>query len=120
MDLRCGGVFVQSVPSKITRPLVSCSNPAMQRRTVLFPAPDGPNKIVMELDSAIRTAASTCGPPSNCLSMSAISTKKPYLSVESVHDGKNHERNDQQHGGSRRCRRVVQALHLVIDVYGKR
>src|SRR6516162_5894633 len=116
MDRFCGGTFVQSTPSKTIRPDVRRSRPAMQRRTVVFPAPEGPKRIVTDAPSAMRIDASTCGPPSNCRAMSAISSKEPHLSVESVHDGENHERNDEQHRGSGRCGSVVQRLHLVVDI----
>src|SRR5215471_6927657 len=109
-------MFVQSAPSNTIRPDESRSSPAMHRRTVVFPAPEGPKRMVTEAASSMRIDASTCGPPSNCLAMSAISSKEPHLSVKPVHNGEDHERNDKQHRGSGRCRRVVQGLHLVIDV----
>src|SRR5436309_7152678 len=88
----------------------------MQRRTVVFPAPEGPNRIVLEAPCGIRREAWMCGPPSYVLSMSAISSKEPHLSVETVHDRKNHKGYDEQHSG-RPCRtRVIQLLHLIIDI----
>src|SRR5262245_33404541 len=98
------------------RPEVSVSRPAMQRSTVVLPAPEGPNRMVIDAASEIRTEAWTRGPPLNCLPMSAISSKEPPLSIESINDGKNNERNDQQHRRRQSSRRIVEALHLVVDV----
>src|SRR5215831_12315146 len=109
-------MLAQSWPSKMMRPPVGFSRPAMHRKTVVFPAPEGPKRMVVDGPGGIRRAASTRKPLSNRLSMSAINSKEPYLPIEPVHDGKNHERNDQQ---SRRsyCRlRVIQCLHLIVDI----
>ena len=38
-----GGVFDTSSPSRRTRPAVGASNPAIIRRVVVFPQPDGPS-----------------------------------------------------------------------------
>src|SRR6185369_7787115 len=99
MGLRCGGTFVQSASSKTIRPDVNVSSPAMQRRTVVFPAAEGPNKIVIEDALEIRMEASTRRPPSNCLTMSAVSSKEPPLSIECVNDRKNHAGNNEQQRG---------------------
>src|SRR6516165_4026345 len=102
------------MPSNITRPEVMRSRPAIQRRIVVFPAPEGPNRIVMDAAFVIRTDASMRGPFSNCLTMSAISSKEPHLSIESVHNGKYDERNEEQHDGGRCGGGIVQCLNLII------
>src|SRR5213593_4725069 len=61
-----------------------------------------------------------CGPPSYFLSMSAIRSKEPHLSVQSIYDRQNHKRGNQQHN-RRFCRAgVIQSLHLIVDVDGER
>src|SRR5262245_364919 len=94
---RCGFKSVQSSLSKTTRPELSLSRPAIQRSTVVFPEPEGPNRIVIDASSEIRMEASTRGPPSNCLTISAVSSKEPPLSIESIDDREDDERDNQQH-----------------------
>src|SRR5262245_46239751 len=109
-------MFVQSMPSKMMRPDVSLSRPAIHRKTVLFPAPEGPNRIVVNVASLKRIDASTRAPPLNCLSMSAISSKEPHFPIQRINNRENYERNNQQHGGGDCGRRVVESLDLVINV----
>src|SRR4029453_18540116 len=97
------------------RPELRVSRPAIHRRTVVFPAPDGPKRIVIDAASEIRMDASTRGPPSNCLTMSAVSSKEPPPSIKSINNRKNQKRDDQQERRSRRSGRVIQGLGLVID-----
>src|ERR1700745_731025 len=101
------------------RPALSFSRPAMHRKTVVFPAPDGPKRIVVEAPGGIRSLASIRRPLSNRFSMSAISSKKPYLPVESVNNGKNHERDNEQRGRSDGSLGIIETLHLIVDIYGE-
>src|SRR5439155_20564725 len=48
--------------------------------------------------------------------MSAISSKEPYLSVESVHQGQNHKRCNKQHGGCFRRTGIILPLDLIVDI----
>src|SRR5947207_8457806 len=116
MGRRCGGTLAQSCPSKTILPPLSFSSPAMHRKIVVLPAPDGPKRIVVEGPAEMRSPASTRNPLLNCLSMSAISSKEPHLPVKSVNDGKNHERYDEEDGGSYTRSGIIQRLYLIVDV----
>src|SRR3989442_6222188 len=95
MGLFCGGTPAQSWPSNTIRPALNFSRPAMHRRTVVLPAPEGPKRMVVDDPGGIRSPASTRN-PLNCFSMSAISSKEPHLPVESVYDREHHKSNAKQ------------------------
>src|SRR5207249_956586 len=102
----------------MTFPEVNLSRPEMHRRTVVLPEPDGPKRMVIEALSGTRRLASTLAPPWNFFSMSAVSSKEPYLSVESVHRAEDDERNGEKRGRCRSGGGIVQSLHLIINVDG--
>src|SRR3954469_6105729 len=58
-------------------------------------------------------------PPRNCFSMSAVSSKEPYLSVESVYRAEDDEGQGQKHGGCGGRRGIVQLQHPVININGE-
>src|SRR5262245_49589649 len=115
---RCGGRVVQSLSLKMIFPAVSFSRPEMHLRTVVLPEPDGPKSIVIEALSGIRRLASTLAPPLNFFSMSAVSSKEPYLSVECVDCAQDEERYDEKHRRRHSCGRIVQTLDLVVYING--
>src|SRR4051812_49312452 len=51
-----GGTFETSLPSSLIWPSVGCSNPAIMRRVVVLPQPDGPS---IEKNSTLRDRKST-------------------------------------------------------------
>ncbi len=59
----CGGVFATSSPSSRMRPLVGCSKPAIMRRVVVLPQPDGPTIVKNSPGGMNRSMPSTATTP---------------------------------------------------------
>ena len=58
---RCGGRFVTSRSPKRIRPEVGLMNPAIMRRVVDFPQPDGPSSVKNSPSPTVRVRSSTEG-----------------------------------------------------------
>src|SRR5919109_2744766 len=68
MSRRCTGTSVMSLPPTWTRPESGCSKPAIMRRLVVLPQPDGPSREKNSPASMSRLTASTATiRPSNVL-----------------------------------------------------
>src|SRR3972149_5392994 len=64
MSRVCGACSVMSSPSSSTRPSVGCSRPAIIRRSVVFPQPDGPrNEMSLPGGSSRSTPATAVTSP---------------------------------------------------------
>src|SRR5262245_28999134 len=116
----CGGASVTSSPSSATSPESGCSRPAMTRRSVDFPDPDGPRSAVSEPPAiAIETSSSATYSPNRLVTRrTAIATV--VLLPEERHRQQGKERqHGQEHGGSVRAREV-EGMEAILHVQRER
>src|SRR5580693_5607454 len=103
-------------------PASGVSKPAISRSTVVFPAPEGPNRTVTEcLPKGRPRAAVIWGPPGCRLRTSTLSSlpiRGPYgpdLPAQSVGGRQNQKGDAQQKKRSVHRGGVVERLHVVIN-----
>src|SRR5215467_8125224 len=77
-----GGVWATSRPSRRIRPSVGCSNPAMRRRVVVFPQPDGPSSEKNSPPTTSRLMPSTAVTSAKRLTRSTIWTWPPVMNQD--------------------------------------
>ena len=112
-------------PSNRMTPASGRSRPAIWRRIVVLPAPDGPNST--SIDPGRRSTsrrASIAKPPANRCATATRSAAAPAVSdavfshtdrCSEYVDARIEERHDQQQQRRPRRRRVVERLHRVVD-----
>src|SRR5215470_5075655 len=77
-----GGVWATSRPSRRIPPSVGCSNPAIRRRVVVFPQPDGPSSEKNSPPTTSRLMPSTAVTSAKRLTRSTIWTWPPVMNQD--------------------------------------